>query len=101
MTMLHQLGRAARTMPADGLRPGRAIVFPSGCPAKRIGKPVRPARLLRVGEQMPAPDRGEGIVSEAVHRADMRSVMAVKILNPEMAVGLLDEFEPLTQQTCF
>jgi hypothetical protein len=46
---------------------------------------------------MPAPDRGEGIASKAMHRADMRSVTAVKILNPEMAVGLLDEFEPLQQ----
>ena len=98
MTMLHHLGRTARTMPADGLRPGREIVFPSGCPADRIGKPARPVRLLRVREQMPAPDRGEGIASKAMHRADMRSAMAVKILNPEMAAGFLDEFEPLPQQ---
>jgi len=81
--MLHQLGRAARTMPTMGLRPGRAIVVPSGCPAERIGKLIRPVRLLRVRD----PDRGEGIASKAMHRADMRSAMAVKILNPEMAAG--------------
>src|SRR5262245_21102407 len=47
---------------------------------------------------MPSPDHGEGVAGKAVHRAHMRSVMAVKILNPEMAAGLLDEFEPLPQK---
>ena len=64
VTMLNQQGSAPRTMLADGLRPGRAIVFPPSCPTERFGKPARPARLLGVGEQVPAPEHREGIAGK-------------------------------------
>ena len=72
----------------------------AGCPTERFGQPVRPARLFGVGEQVPAPDHGKGIAGKPMHCADMRRVMAVEILNPEMAAGLLDKFEFIPQQAC-
>jgi hypothetical protein len=74
VTMLNQEGCPPRTMLADGLRPGRAIVFPASCLTERFSQPRRPARLLGIGKQVPAPEHREGIASEAMDRADMRSL---------------------------
>ena len=49
---------------------------------------------------MPASEYREGIAGKAMHRADMRSLMAVEILNPKMAAHFSDEFELVPQQLC-
>ncbi len=59
---------------------------------------IRPARLFGVAEQVPAPDHGKGIAGKPMYCADMRRVMAVEILNPEMAASLLNKFEFIPQQ---
>jgi hypothetical protein len=54
--------------------------------------------LFGFGEQVPAPDHGKGIAGKPMYCANVRREVAVEILNPEMAAGLLDKFEFIPQQ---
>jgi hypothetical protein len=56
--------------------------------------------LIGAGKQVPAPEHRKGVACKAMHRADMRSPMAVEILNPKMAAGFLDELKPVSQHAC-